>query len=210
MVDRLSAHAVEQDASLRAMRASVRKAQAQARVVRGEFMRPVSQMGRALFPSDASLRRALAMPKVKDYQGLITAGLAMADQAAEHKDRFVAAGFEENFVERFRTAVTDLRTALDITATHLGRRSAASAGMLDELARGRQLVRMLDAMVAPRLEDAPDRLAQWRTLARFVHVAPAEEASPAPVPGVQPNGPPADTPNVAPAVAGSASLERAA
>jgi hypothetical protein len=209
-IDRLSVHAVEQDASDRAFRAGSGAARRQAQRVRGEFMRPVSQMGKSLFPSDASLRQALAMPRVTDYQGVIAASLAMAERAEEHKDRFVSAGFSDDFVVRFRKAVDDLRAALDDKAAHYGRRAAATAGMLDELARGRQLVKMLDAMVAPALGDAPDQLAQWRTLARFVRVTPVEEESPAPAPAVPPNVLTVVTPNVVSAIASDVPEERAA
>ncbi len=68
-VDRFSAHAVEQDANDRGFRASARGAQQLARTIRGEFMRPVAEMGKVLFPSDPSLRQGLAMPKCGTTRG---------------------------------------------------------------------------------------------------------------------------------------------
>jgi hypothetical protein len=210
LVDRLSAHAVEQDASARAFSASARAAQQQTRALRREFMRPVVRLGKSFVPNDPSLRKALAMPDAQDYEGVIAAALAMAERAEEHKDRFVAAGFGEDFVDRLRKAVAGLRSTLDDRSDHFGRRSAATAGLGEEMARGRDLVRLLDAMVAPRLEDAPDRLAQWRTLARFVRVTPpVEEGTTVPA-VVPPNVPTVVAPNVASAAVSVAPLERAA
>ncbi len=217
-VDRLAAHAVDQDESDRAYRGSANGAQQQARLLRGNFMRPVARTAKSIFPDDAALRRSLALPKERGYEHLIAAAGAMAGRAEEHKDRFVEAGFSDDFVERLRKAASDLRAALDAKGTHFGKRSAATAGMRQELARGRDLVRVLDDMVRPALQATPIRLAEWRTLSRFIRSAKAvEQATPVPPVGT-PNVVPAGTP-AAPVVVtlpvattpqGSTALDRAA
>ena len=54
---------------------------------------------------------------------------------------------------------------------------AVTEGLPEERARGRDLVRLLDAMVGSWLEDhMQDRVAEWKTLTRFVRVAPPVEA----------------------------------
>jgi hypothetical protein len=209
VVDRLSTHAVEQEVSDRGFRAAARESQLAARTLRAEFMRPVSQLGRTLFPNEPALRRALAMPSAQDYEGLIAAALAMADRAGEHKDRFVLAGFGEDFVDRIKAAVGGLRKGLDDKAAHFGRRSAATAGSLSEMSRGRELVRLLDVMLSPRLAVTPDKLAQWRTLSRFVRSAVA--GGEVPLPEVPSPNVSASAPTGQAATAGSGSvIERAA
>ena len=190
-VDRIATHAVEQESSDRGFRASASTAQALAKSLRGEFMLPISRTGKLLFPADAALKQSLAMPRRKDYEGLIAAAYAMADRAEEHKDRFVGAGFSDDFAERLRQATADLRKALDDKAVHYGNRAAATAGLVGEMSHGRGLVRILEAMVAPRLVDTPDKLAQWRTLSRFLRTVklPDEGATP-PTGIVVPNGTP--------------------
>jgi hypothetical protein len=189
VVERLEAHAVEQDESHRAVKAGSRESQRLARALRKEYMQPVSRQGLALFPHDEALREALAMPKARDYEGLITAAQAMAGRVEPHKALFVEKGFEGDFIERLRNAVEAVRESLNEKERRRGRRSAATAGMLEELAQGRKLVRLLDSMVAPRFEDSPNRLAEWRTIARFARVTKVEdEAVPAP-PVTAPVGP---------------------
>ena len=107
---------------------------------------------------------------------MIAAGISMAQHAEGRRDRFVAAGFGEDFVDQLKQAAVDLQRAVDLTSAQLGRRAAATSGMLQELARGRDLVRLLDAMVGSWLEDhMQDRVAEWKTLTRFVRVAPPVE-----------------------------------
>ena len=209
IVDGVSTHAVEQEVSDRGFRASASTARHQAKIVRGEFMLPISRMGRSLFPSDVALRQSLAMPRRKDYEGLIAAAYAMADRAEEHKDRFVAGGFNDDFADRLRQATADLRKALDDKAAHFGHRAAATAGLAREMSRGRGLVRILEAMVAPRLVETPDKLAQWRTLSRFLRtVKLPEEGTTPPTGTVVPNGTPVTPALPAGATAGGPAVHR--
>lgn len=92
MVTRLSAHAVGQETSNRAFHATAKGVQARARELRREYLRPIARMGESLFEDDPTLRKALVMPEGRGYERLIAAALAMANQASERGDRFVAAG----------------------------------------------------------------------------------------------------------------------
>ena len=110
------------------------------------------------------------MPKSKDYERLIAAAHGMALQAALHKGRFTTAGFEADFSDRLTKGADDLRVApvaLDERNADLRRRPAASAGMHQELLRGRDHLRMLDDMEMPRPRGDSVRLAEWATLSRF-------------------------------------------
>jgi hypothetical protein len=198
-MDRLGAHAVDQDESGRAFRGNARRAKKIARSLRMNLMRPLARMAQTLFPDEPDVRQALSLQKARGYEHLIAAALAMAGQAAERKDRFIAAGLADDFVDRLRNSAADLRAALDEKGTHYGKRSAATAGMLDEMARGKDLIRLLDDMVTPVLEKTPDRLAEWRTMSRFVRIAKVEEAGGI-LPGGEPNATPGATPAAPPVV----------
>jgi hypothetical protein len=131
------------------------------------------------------------MPKSRGYERLIAAGPAMAERAAEHRARFVAAGFDETFVDQLKQAALDLQKAVDVKRAHVAHRAGATSGMSQQLAHGRDLVRLLDAMVGPWLEEnAPDRVAEWQSVTRFVRVAPpAETPVVTPVPAPTPTTP---------------------
>lgn len=59
----------------------------------------------------------------------------------------------------------------------------ASRGMVRELKRGRNIVRLLDSMVGPWLEETdPSAKAEWETLTRFVRATPAEKPGTVPTP----------------------------
>ncbi|MEP7346809.1 MAG: hypothetical protein ABI877_16165 [Gemmatimonadaceae bacterium] len=66
-------------------------------------------------------------------------------------------------------------------------------------------MRILEAMVAPRLVDTPDKLAEWRTLSRFLRSVKLPEEVTPPTGTVPPNGTP-----VTPAVPAGATLSGAA
>ena len=73
--------------------------------------------------------------------------------------------------DSLRKATNTFRDTLTNRSLDLARRSAATAGMLSELSRGRDLVRLLDLMLAPRLVGEPENLAEWRSIVRFVRSA---------------------------------------
>jgi hypothetical protein len=213
VIERLSGHAVQQDESNRAFKAGAREASRLAVALRKEYMRPIAELAQTLFPKDQSMLEALGMPRVRSYEGLIAAALAMAGRVEEHKARFIeVGGLEADFVDRLKQAVQRLKDERAEKQSHYGRRSAATAGMVEELARGRKLVKLLDTMIAPRLVENPSRLAEWKTLSRFKRTAPDEEKPtiPQPTPPAGPPTPPPVTPNPPPIAGGDAVRDRAA
>lgn len=181
LLGRLSGHVVEQAANEAAFQSLSLTARKQSRDIVLKFMRPIERLTKALFPSDLALQKAMQLPESRAYESVIAGALSMAERAVEHQARFVEAGFSADFIERLKTAADSLRKVLDAKAVYRGRRSAATAGIVAEYRRGRHMVRLLDALVAPALEGMPDRLAEWRTLSRFVRATPAGEGAVAPV-----------------------------
>lgn len=64
---------------------------------------------------------------------------------------FVGAGFAENFPELLKQAAEELRQSLDFRRGYVGRRAGATHEMVRDLVTGRELVRLLDALVTPWL-----------------------------------------------------------
>ncbi len=192
IVVELDAQASGQEARLRQARGRTREKRALARRIRREFLAPVAGMARSSFPDNPALVAMLSMPQARDYQGLISIAEAMAVAAGEHQPAFVDAGLPDDFAARITEAAAQLRRAMSSHAVEVSKRAAATAAIRRAYARGRDLVRVLDAMVAPRLEGDPQRLAEWRSLARFVPVStgsveeePAVEAVAPAAPGVE-------------------------
>jgi hypothetical protein len=186
-IDRAEAHAVVQSETGVAYRLLASQARDLERTIRREYLAPVSKLGKVLFPRDIGTRRSLLMPRHRDREGLVNASITLAGLAEQHKEAFTAAGFAADFADKLRELANRARTVTGEKDTQYGRRAAATAGIEDEVRRGRDILRLLDAMVLPSLEVAPDSLAEWRTLVRFVHlsevpVTPAPKSPEAPVP----------------------------
>lgn len=168
VVDRLSAYAVEQDTRTRLARSGTSTLARQLRQLRLAFMTPVSRFGRTLAPTDSALKRALTIPRKADAEGLIAAALGMADAAETQKGAFVAGGFADDFAAQLRQVANELKATIDDRARDIGRRNASTAGVREEIAKGRAIIALLDAMVAPVLEATPALLTEWRTLKKWV------------------------------------------
>lgn len=173
LVQRLEQHATEQDARARSMRIRTTAKRDLGKVLRKEYLRPIARLARSIFPDDAALQDGFRIPRSKDAEGLLQAAGGIAERAAEHKERFTAKGLAPDFVERLRRATENYRSAIVARGLDQGRRSAASAGLIVELARGREVVRLIDDMLAPRLANQPELLAEWRSITRFVRQASA-------------------------------------
>lgn len=168
VIDRLSAHAVEQESRFRSAKALTEAKERLMRQLQDEFMRPISRVAPSLFRTNAEMQRALEMPRFRDHERVLASAYAMADRVAPHAASFVEKGFAADFVERLRKAADAFKEAIDGRSLDVGRRAASTAGQLEELRRGRELVRLLDAMVSPRLAKEPDLAAEWKSLSRFL------------------------------------------
>ncbi len=195
LVKRLEEHATEQDSRDRSARTATEAKRALGHALRQEYLRPIEQVARGLFPSDANLRATFKLPAGRDDVGLLQTARGVAERAAEYQSLFIAKGLAPDFVERLRKATTAFGDALGARGLDIARRSAASAGMLQELTRGRDLLRLLDIMVVPRLRGQSDQLAEWRSITRFmrkgvVEVVPGGEGGTAPSEGTPSGGTP--------------------
>ncbi|MCC6319007.1 MAG: hypothetical protein IT361_15110 [Gemmatimonadaceae bacterium] len=119
---------------------------------------------------------SLSLLTARDNTSTIADAEGVADFVEEHKASFVSIGFPEDFVEKLRRSAADLRVGIDARASDFGRRSASTAALRQQYARGRSVVRILDAMVSPHLERSPSKLAEWRTISRFARLSAPDEA----------------------------------
>lgn len=182
--DRLATHAIEQDTRSRQGRAGTATLRRLQRELKLEYMRPIARTSRALFPNDPALLTALRSPgRERRPEALVAAAQAMANTAEKQKERFEAAGFPADFAERLRAAAAKVIEAIDQRAGDVARRSAAAAAARGEVTRGRALMGMLDAMVAPRFEGDPERAAEWRSLMRQGRSRPSSDLEAVLTPG---------------------------
>jgi len=178
LVKRLGEHAIEQDGSTRSARIRTKVKHELAESLRKEYLRPIARIARSLFREDRTLLAGFRVPRSKDSEELVQAAGGIAERAEEHKERFIALGLAPDFVDRLRQATATYVRAIDSRGLDLGRRSMASAGLLVDFARAREIVRLIDDMLAPRLQNDPELLAEWRSITRFVRQANGESVAP--------------------------------
>jgi hypothetical protein len=177
VTEELAKFASEQEVNTLAWRKASYLAKELAKALAAQYVRPVYLVGKRLYPRDYALRAALLLPRSGNvsYGELITAAEGIVSEVEARKAEFVKAGFGEDFLERIRGAIVALRNALEEQADSNARRTAATAGMMEAYGQGRQMLRLLNTMVAPILEGA-DRKAHWKRVSRVTRSSKPEEA----------------------------------
>ncbi len=166
--------APEQDTHAQGARAATGAKNTLRRALRQDYLRPVAEVAKQRFEDDPKLRLAYQLPSGRDDEGLRQVANGCIQRITEPEVQFVSRGLAADFVQRLRPAVDAFQDAIVARGLAVGHRAAAAAGSIDELSRGRDLVRLIDMRLAPRLVNLPDQLAEWRSITRFVRRAVVE------------------------------------
>ena len=168
VVKRLGALVVDQERHKREGKGSTTTVKEQLRTVRFEYLRPLSRLARTLFADDAALVGVFTVPaRERRPAAIVAVARAMAAAAAPRQEQFVTAGFALDFVERLRAAADLLETMTEVKAGEVTRRMACTAGAQQEVKRGRAVLQLVDAMVAPRLVKNKELAMEWRAMLRM-------------------------------------------
>lgn len=193
IVVRLEEQATAQDVSASAAQAATATKRSMATALRLEYLRPIARIARKLFPDDVELRQSFLKEPPRDDEGLIQLASAFAERAAQYKEMFVSRGLAPDFVERLKKSIEEFRSVLVTRGLEQARRASASVALLEGMSRGRDQVRLVDAMLAPRLASRPEQLAEWRKITRFARARAGEaavtEPATTPEPGPTPVSP---------------------
>lgn len=172
VIARLSSDAVDQEAGSRFVRVHAESQRKLRGALYTEHMQPISRVAREVFGT-TGMDRAFRMPKnARVNQPLIAAAGAMAEAAEKEKDVFVKHGLPQDFIEQLQASATALDTARNAKTVSARRRITATAAVQDQLQRGRKAVRLLDAILKPRLAKDPELLAAWRSAKRVRPTSP--------------------------------------
>ncbi|MDB4874449.1 MAG: hypothetical protein JWM41_895 [Gemmatimonadetes bacterium] len=188
VVTRLTAFAADQETSTRGSRGETARQRVLRAALRTNHMRPIAEVAKQKL-RDVPEFRALTMPAANATSTqLVAAAAAMADAALAHEAVFTDVGMPDAFVASLRAAASAVSQSIDGRKQHAGKRSGATAGLAAEEKRGRSMIRLIDAIVVPRLGSNDALLAEWRSAKRvprktgpvgtFV-AGPAAAASPA-------------------------------
>ena len=165
--------------------------------LRDSFMRPVATIALAKLPITPNLRSAFTLPGAKtNALTLITMAQTMVQAAEPYTQVFVDNGLKPSFLDDINQAIAGLHTAVTAADNSKVTSKGATSGIKDQLAAGKQAVKLLDAIVRPALANNKTLLAQWSTVRRTA--GGPSLANPAPLPNVlQPITTPATAPSTA-------------
>ena len=138
------------------------------RSLREMHLRPISLIARASMREKPGIQKALRMPRPQfTTLKLVADAEGIRDAVAPYEAEFVALGRPADFLAQLDQAIAKLEGSLRGKATFLGRRVGASEGMADEVKRGREALKLLDAKVSTAFAGRADVLGKWRTAKRI-------------------------------------------
>ena len=183
IVTRLSDHATAQDTQ-RAQTLLISKDETEKRrELLAHQLAPIAKVARALQGTVPGIG-VLTLPKGNvSTPGIIRAANAMADKAEIYKDVLVESGLPADFIEQLKTAAAALKASVDGRGLARASRAAATRGLESELALGRRIVAIIDAVVTRLIRSEPAKLAEWEQLKRIEVRGVGVHGSPGPVDG---------------------------
>jgi hypothetical protein len=166
IVQRLSDHAAAQDTQ-RSQTLLISKDEIEKRrEVLSYQMAPIAKVARALHGTIPGIG-VLVLPKGNSpTPEIITAATAMAQKAEIYKSVLVESGLPADFIEQLTAAAAALKASIDGRGLARASRVAATRGVGSELAIGRRVVAIIDAVVTRQIRAEPAKLAEWEQLKR--------------------------------------------
>jgi len=161
VVGQLSKETLDQEAGYRLTTAESARQRGLRDALWNRHMLPVSRVAREVF-GVTGMDKALRMPKrTAASESLVVAATAMAEAAESRSPVFVEHGLSQDFASQLRDAAAALDESLGARDGTRRRRVTATAAVKDQLRRGQRAVRLLDAILKPKLSSNPDLLAAW-------------------------------------------------
>jgi hypothetical protein len=161
-------------------------ARGQKTVLIDAHIKPILTLAKIVLRDNPEFRKGIRSDVMKSYEGALFVADTLAQRVEPFEARFVEAGMPANFVEAMRSAAEALKTTLAAKAHHVAQRTNATTAIAQHYARGRDLVRFIDAMVKSRLAGSPEKLSEWRSLTRFAQPAKSAESTDEGAPVVTP------------------------
>jgi hypothetical protein len=129
-------------------------------------MRPIATVAAAQLRQVPDFLALKMPPKLSTSRALVAWAGAMGKAAAAYDKTFVDAGLSPDFLAQMQTAADTLNATLTSRGATRAAQRGASAGLDAEATRGRQAVKVLDALVEPLIAGDISLLAQWKTAKR--------------------------------------------
>jgi len=145
-------HSVGETARQRTLRATLRK----------DYMAPIAEVAKQKL-RDVPEFHALVMPASNSSTAQLAAhAAAMADAAKAHAQVLTDAGLPDDLVAGMLSLADDLSKSLDDRKQHSSKKSGATAGLAAEEGRGRSMLKLINALILPKLRNNDALLREWK------------------------------------------------
>ena len=181
VVTHLTTHSGSQAASRRLSLAETERQRTLRQQLREQHLLPIARIANAMLRGSPGIDKATRMPSAKlKTTRLLAEAVAFREAAAPYEETFVRQGLAADFLALLDTAIEDLRKVQQDQERTRNRNVGAKAGLVSEVARGRQAVQMLDAIVKARFTRNAEVLEQWQRAKRVKGVGGGSSSGPAP------------------------------
>jgi len=144
------------------------------RALRDGHLKPIVRMSRTMQLEINGTQLTFVLPSEGvNSERLAAASDAMVTALNVVGPQFTARGFASNFVEQLSTATKALRDAVDQRSAQLSRRVGTTAAMEEQETRIVQLVRVIQTLVRPVIQDNPELLAAWQSVVALPRLSKA-------------------------------------
>lgn len=144
---------------------------AKERVVRNALkinhMRPIAAIAAAMLRDVPEFNALKMPPQYVTSRALIAWAGAMGNAASPYQATFWDAGLDSDFIAQLRGAAEQLSETIADRGETKAAQAGATSGMSAECTRGRQALRVLDALVEPQLGGNVGWLAEWKSCKQF-------------------------------------------
>lgn len=183
-VAELDRAATEQGGLARSRRGEVQRRRELERALLGKYVTPLVKFARASLRGAAEFASLTPSYRKLYRERLVQTAQAMALAADNHVEAMRAADFPADFVEQLRAAATAVQRSFDAGVSGRVRRTGVTKEIRATLAKGRNAVAVLDALVARTILGDEALEAEWRSAKRVRRTRTAADASAPEVAGV--------------------------
>ena len=183
VVARLATHSGNQAMSTRLGLAESERLRTLRRTLREQHLRPIAKIATAMLGGSPGIDKATRLPSPTiPTTKLLADAIAFRGAATPYETTFVEHGLSADFLTQLDASIEELRQAKGANDRTKQQRVAAKEGIAEELARGRQAVEMLDAIVKARFAGNREVLAVWRSAKKVLAVSGTASSNAAPQP----------------------------
>lgn len=177
VVEQLSRQSLDQEAGFRLTKAQTKHQRELRQQLWERHMLPIALVAREVFGIEG-LDRALKLPPVSSpNERVVSAAGAMAEAAARQEPVFIEHGLAPDFAAQLRSAAAELATVMGTRDGNQRRQVEATAAVRVLVRRGRRALRLLNAVVRPRLAHDQGLLAAWDTVRSVKDVGGGHQAA---------------------------------